>query len=70
MRTAKEIYNKCVDTSEVREGVKLTIIKAIQQAQTEAYNQALEEASRVIDGWPTKIMTISEEQDAILALKK
>ena len=65
-----------------------SVVKAIQQAQQEAYLQgisdkefdkeelwkegrdaALNAASRVIDGWPNQILTISEQQEAILELK-
>ena len=70
MRTAIEIYNKCVDTSEIREGVKLTIIKAIQQAQTEAYNEALKDAAAVVDMAPLNECTENEIRTELLALKK
>lgn len=40
-----------------------------EDAAANAWNSACDAASRVIDGWPSNIMTLSEMQEEILKLK-
>lgn len=52
------------------EGVNQTgtsfFLKGQQEGYKQGWNDALQWASKVIDGWPSRIITISEQQEEIL----